>query len=359
MKKIENFLLFILLLIGIFYPVSALTRTISDSSDTYYTFIYNTKGNYWEATGSNLQLAINDIGTDGGTVYVGSDITLTNSLTLKDYCIVDFLGNTVTLQNDKPFINVTSALMYSTVRNVKVVVSDNHTSPVIYCYYPVGTTWSFRFRFNNFENIYIKNPSILDSKGEWTEHNYTGIAYLLDANNTDGGRIYLNHFENIHMEGVKIGILFSQYSTIQDYPNMHNVTHYINGEYFKNIYIDQFETAVSVNTTDIELCNENVFENLIAKTASFSKYGIKNISRFGIDFVGGVINWEKAENPVALFTTDKQWDYGEGSNLSTAYMYANWCAPYNATYMIDVTKPSPSYYYNFLMADGKIKWTTP
>lgn len=345
----------ILLLTGIFYPVTALTRTISDSNDTYYTLIRNTKGNIWEVTGANLQAAINDIGTGGGTVYVGSDITLTDSLVLRNYCIVDFLGNTVTLQNNKPFVNITSSLYYSTVRNVNIIVSDGHTSPVIYFYAPIGARISGKN--NNFENIYIKNPSVVNSKGEWTSHNYTGIAYLCEADNTVGSAFLLNRFENIHMEGPKIGILFSNYGTIQDYPNMHNVTHFINGETFKNIYIDQFETAVLFNVTHIRTCNQLVFDNLIAKTASFSKHGIMNLTRSGIVFRGGVIDWEKAENPIALFSTDKQWDYSYKKYLTTCYAYINWCAPYNATYMTDIA--ASVWYYNFLIADGKIKWKQP
>jgi len=348
--------LVILLLTGLFYPATALIRTISDSNDTYYTLIRNTKGNIWEPTGANLQAAIDDIGTAGGTVYVGSDITLTNSLTLRNYGTVDFLGNTVTLLSDKPFINITSSLSYSTVRNVKVIVSNGHTSPVIYFYSPIGGA-KLVIKFNNFENIYIKNPSPLNVKGEWTENDYTGIAYLWEGplvGTTSGSTCLYNFFNNIHMEGPKVGILFANYAANEDYPNMHNVTHWINGEYFKNIYIDQFEKAVLFDVTHIRTCNQLVFENLIAKTASFSTHGIMNITRTGIDFTGGVIDWHKAENPIAEFSTDKQWDYHYNSYLTTCYSYINWCAPYNVTYMTDIGTTINE--YNFLIAEGSIKW---
>jgi hypothetical protein len=357
--KIRNSLLVTVLLIGIFYPVSAVTRIISDSNDNYYTFIRNTKGNIWEPTGANLQAAINDIGTDGGTVYVGSDITLTNSLTLKNYCIVDFQGNTITLQNNKPFINISYSLDYSTVRNVNVIVSDGQSSPVIYFYSPAGGT-KLVVRHNSFENIYIKNPSPLNTKGEWTEHNYIGIGYLWEgplAGTTSGSTCLCNLFKNIHMEGPKVGILFGHYASNHNYPNIYNVTHWINGEYFENIFIDQFESAVLFNTTYIRLCNEMVFNNLIAKTASYSRYGIMNISRAAPIFIGGVIDWYKAVNPVALFSTDKQWDYKDNGYAVTYGLYVDWQAPYDATYMTDIG--TTIYYYNFLIADGKIKWERP
>ena len=353
--KIRNLLLMVLLLTAVFYPVTALTRTISDSSDTYYTLIRNTKGNIWEPTGANLQAAINDIGTSGGTVYVGSDITLTNPLTLKNNCIVDFLGNTVTLQNNRPFVTISSSLSFSTVRNVNIIISSAQTQPVIYFYGPIGA--DIYVYSNNFENIYIKNPSGLNSNGEWIRHDYTGIAYLCEADNNVGSSFLNNRFENIHMEGPKIGILFANYGTIQDYPNIHQVTHYINGEYFKNIYIDQFETAVSFDVTHIRTCNQLVFNNFIAKAASFSRYGIMNISRSGIDFIGGVIDWHKARNPKALLSTDMQWDYRHDKYLTTCYAYINWCAPYDSKYMTDIA--TSIYYYNFLIANGKIQWTQP
>ena len=50
-------ILFILILAS---SVSSLTRTITDSSDNNVTFIRNSNGNMWEATGANIQVAIND-----------------------------------------------------------------------------------------------------------------------------------------------------------------------------------------------------------------------------------------------------------------------------------------------------------
>lgn len=51
------------------------SRTITTSSDTLYTQIYNSKGNYWTATGANLQLAIYDLANKSGTVWIPSGIT--------------------------------------------------------------------------------------------------------------------------------------------------------------------------------------------------------------------------------------------------------------------------------------------
>lgn len=75
-----------LLVIALLVTVSAasLTRTITDSTDNFSTFIRNSNGNYWEATGTNLQSAINDL-TSGGTVWLPSGmLTITSRIYLNN-----------------------------------------------------------------------------------------------------------------------------------------------------------------------------------------------------------------------------------------------------------------------------------
>lgn len=66
MKKI---LVIALLVLTAVYLVGSVTRTISDSQDNKETFIRNSKGNYWEPTGANIQIAIDDLGS-GGMVFL-------------------------------------------------------------------------------------------------------------------------------------------------------------------------------------------------------------------------------------------------------------------------------------------------
>jgi len=82
--KIEaGIVIMILLTMGI-GSVLSVTRTITDSSDTIETYIRNSNGNYWDATGANIQLAIND--ASGGWVEIPGDtnITITTHLTIPD-----------------------------------------------------------------------------------------------------------------------------------------------------------------------------------------------------------------------------------------------------------------------------------
>ena len=55
--------------------VSSTERISSDTVENIVVFIYNSKGNFWPATGPNLQLAIDDL-TTGGTIY-GNEFNIT------------------------------------------------------------------------------------------------------------------------------------------------------------------------------------------------------------------------------------------------------------------------------------------
>ncbi len=69
-----------LLFILVTVPVAwSLTRTISDTQDTASTFITNSRGRYWEASGDNIQLAIDDLNeTNGGHVWLPAGSFLIN-----------------------------------------------------------------------------------------------------------------------------------------------------------------------------------------------------------------------------------------------------------------------------------------
>ena len=65
--------------------IPALTRTITSSSDTVDTYIRNSNGNYWAATGDNIRSAIWDLNSTGyGTVWLPSgNLTITQKIFLE------------------------------------------------------------------------------------------------------------------------------------------------------------------------------------------------------------------------------------------------------------------------------------
>ncbi|MCD4740559.1 hypothetical protein K8R43_05235 [archaeon] len=284
MKRAQVFVALILFLFSIYF-VGSVTRTLSDTQDNKETFIRNSNGKYWEPTGENLQAAIDDIGS-WGTVWVGSDITLSSPIEFDghDGVIIDFQNNEITLNGNTGFIELT-ATRFATVKNAKVTFgSVPYTGTVIKLYTPEaeGDRWADRCDFNHFENIYIRNPSPYA-----VDHDWTGIA----LESFSDSRILENSFKDIVMWGVGTGIRF----------HMTNEGTYISGNYFENIYIDRFETMVEFDATESKpynCFNHNVFNHLKGQTSTYSRWGLKNIEGNGNHFDHLLTwDWTVAENP--------------------------------------------------------------
>jgi len=283
--EIIGALLFIALLVAI--SAESVTRTITDSTDNSYTLIRNSKGNYWAATGANLQTAINDLGSGGGTVWVGSDITLSSALNIGNYTIVDFEGHNVILGSDVSFINLTGGVWYSTIRNVNVKISNGQTKDVICLYAPPGMGWAYRKRFNLFENINIINSYA-------NNYAWTGIhLYLHVGVNNPNGRasMVFNTFRKITMNDCKTGILLGS----------DNCDAYGGGNSFDDILIDGYTTGVEfkINPSAIGLgFSESVFNHVKLQTAARSTDGFCNITGNDNHFDHCLIwDWYAATSP--------------------------------------------------------------
>lgn len=270
--KIDILIVSVIVLSIFAASVVSVTRTITNSHDDIYTFIVNSNGNYWQPTSDNLQLAINDVGTYG-TVWVGSDITLTSAISLSENhgVIIDFQGNQMTLNGDISFLNMTST-NYATIKNAFVKVSSSQTNPIIHMYIRNGgqtNLWAERLRFNTFENIVIEN-----SYSPQSNHDFAGIHMeILGYSN-----MLFNTFDNIRMYGVGTGILLeAKHSNA-----------YGNGNYFENIWIDQFETMIQFDVTAQNPYgfNENIFQDVKGQTCTWSMYGFRDISNSGNHFYG-------------------------------------------------------------------------
>jgi len=285
--KIEIFSAILFLLILGAISVASLSRTITDSGDTAYTYVRNSNGKYWDATGTNLQTAINDLGGAGGTVWIGHDITLTTALDLNSYTVLDFEGHKVTLGADISFINLSGGNLYNTIRDVRVAVSNGHTKPIIGLYLPIEGLWANRIEYNTFENINIINPY-----GR-SNNNWIGIELNINVNGYNPSnmcRIFRNTFRTITISFCNIGILLrSNYATDA----------YTTGNYFDNIDIDDFETGVEFrpNAGGAWSGGTNYFNDVKLQATSQSKDGFKNIggsNRFTNCFVW---DWYAALSP--------------------------------------------------------------
>ncbi|MCD4663924.1 MAG: right-handed parallel beta-helix repeat-containing protein [Bacteroidales bacterium] len=105
--------------------VASVTRMISDSSDNSYTFIRNSNGNFWETTGSNIQNAIDDLGSDGGTVYLpAGTLTPTDIIYLNSNIRLIGSGIGVTIIKAESGYGSTMIRTSSAARQNNVTISD-------------------------------------------------------------------------------------------------------------------------------------------------------------------------------------------------------------------------------------------
>ena len=293
---IEVFTLLCLWILLVTVTVLSVTRTITDTGDNSYMLIRNSKGHYWDPISSNIQVAIDDLGANGGTVWIGSAITITSPIKPKNFVQIDFLGNKVSLGADINFLNVT-ACQYATVKNAYVYLSEYQTAPVILLYIPNGGDgWTNRIDYNTFDNInIIHHDSHWISGWGFREHNFTGIKLEINT-----GRMVYNTFSNIKMNGGSIGIHLENLNTSSGFGN---------GNYFENIWIDSFVTGVEFDAIGVGY-NENVFEDVKTQTVGYSIDGFKGISGNGNQFMNCLIwDWSATVN-----TNGHEWSISNTAN---------------------------------------------
>ena len=315
--KVEATLAILLLITIAAASVTSLTRTISDSYDDFETFIRNSEGNCWKCTGENVQAAIDDIGADGGKIWVGGDITLSSELKIDNvgmidgseyYTIIDFQGHRITLEGDMTCINLTRA-RHVTIENLYIKPTLKHTASIIKLYIgPEGAGNTKYIRFNTFRNINIESGGGWVPGLGWSEHNYTGIEL---HHNGDCSSFLCNTFENIQMEGLGTGILFNQ----------ENAAGWANGNYFENIWLDQYVTAIHFkrNPSAQFSFNQNVFTHIKAQTAAFTEYGVRNICGNGNHF-DHILMWDWY---AAHTSGSAVYEYSIDNSASSTYINAH------------------------------------
>lgn len=304
--KVEAVVL-ILLMIGI----SASAWTIKEGEDStgqiYHgssDLIHNSNGKAWTITSANLQSAIWDLNSSGGTVWVDADFTATSMINMEDNITIDFRDHIVTLGSDISFIKFADDKQ-ACLRNVIIKVSDGHTEPVIELF---SDTAAF-CRRNIINNIRIINSYI-------TKHNFTGLHL-----HVDDGHLLGNRFSSIFMDYVGIGIHFD----VDDETNG-----WINGNYFEHIYLDGYRQGVFFDSESPTVygANRNTFVDVKMQTLSWSEDGFENVSYKGNCFfdclvwdwgnaVSGNYTWSinsLAEDTVIITTNSNTYILDESSD---------------------------------------------
>lgn len=286
--KIEAAMAIIFVIILAVAGVASVTRMISDSSDNSYTFIRNSNGNYWEPIGSNVQLAIDDLDNDnGGTVWVGSSVTLDSPIYMKNYVQLDFQNNKVTLANNIEFAIFTE-VTYAAVRNAYVAPSTYHTKSLILMHLKPADGWDEHIRHNVVENIRMVEQSSFTA-----QHNWTGIHIKMDGNSD----LLHNAFRDISIFGCKNGIVLE---------GNHNGA-WGNGNIFENIIIDRYVNGIWFIDCDGNSFNSNLFNHVQFQTVGTSLdpnsgytgpcWGVRDISGSFNHFDHCIVwDWHVADN---------------------------------------------------------------
>ena len=258
--------------------------------------ITNSNGKAWSATGANLQLAIWDLNSTGGTVDVGADITLSSSLRLYTDTAVDFHNHKVTLTAGISFINATDeiaannlGLFNCVIKNVLIILpADYTTGSVIYLY--LNEIWD-KIRYNTFENIYIQNEDYYPSN-----HNYTAIHLDVSGH----GSFYGNVFRDIHIWNCGKGIFIEN----------NNDSGWANGNTFENIGIDNFNQGLRIEK------GVNTFRSIILGASSYSKTAFNITGGDSNNFASCFCwDWHLADNPYYIWYLNSSNNYIETTNI--------------------------------------------
>lgn len=190
--------------------VMSVTRTITGSSDTIETYIRNSNGNYWEATGSNIQTAIYDFNsTDGhgtvtvppGTYDLSSGINITrDKITLFGYGAT--LRYTSAIQDAFITIGDTHSASNITILGFSF---DGSNQTVDNGHAEIGIEWTMTgcgIVVNNKNDVGTENTFIRDCYFKDIPNEGIGIYDLLDEGENINTRIDNCVFDHIGFRAV-------------------------------------------------------------------------------------------------------------------------------------------------------------
>ncbi len=261
--KIEIITIILLIIILTTFSVSSVTRTITDTHDDFDTFIRNSNGNYWAATGDNIQIAIDDFGISApiyggyggshGTVWLSGNttLTITSTITVNDHVTLEMDGCEI-----KPSGNFDVFLLNegAKVRNGIVDVSDiaDFSSAVI--------------RFNSADKLETIDHNAIVENMRLESALQRGTAIYLDTSGATGQIIAFVHVNNIQMGNFEYGIYIDHTSTGDSY---------VNGNMFTNIEIVNTKYCMRVYESIAE-ASGNYFENIKCYCSGITEYIIWN-----------------------------------------------------------------------------------
>jgi len=260
--------LLVLLFILIVIPISlSLNRTITDTQDTFTTFIKNSNGNYWIANSSNVQVAIDELGSDGGIVWLpGSDnFTITSTLIIRDKIRLEMQGSTIAPSGD---FDVISLRPGSQIKGGIINVSS------------VGTFDSSAITFNATDNYSFRNHISRIQDLELISASLRGTGILFATQGSTAQAIVNTETNNVRMIDFEYGILLNNTGT----------NAYIKSNTFSDIYGHGNKYFIKVFESQSAI-EGNYFFNIQHNCTSNTEYIIWNNGRGNIYDTIIAYNW--------------------------------------------------------------------
>ena len=246
--------------------------------------IYNSEGFYTPVlTSDSVQVAIDHLQSDSGTVWVNGDIQLTSTIHPRSSTIVNFLGNTIQVTANVAVVSYAKNTLFSIFQNVEINLPYYYDAAVFLFDNNGMNGGNDAIDFNNIENIIINSEA---------PRKYTGIYMKLDGIN----EMWNNVFKNIIMHEPKTGILLEMTPRARSSSN--GGVGFSNGNAFENIFIDSFMDGIRFikpSWYSYGGFNCNYFHNVNFQYCPQTKQGITGVYGNGNTFMGiSMKEWEQA-----------------------------------------------------------------
>lgn len=308
-RKIEILASFAVLLLLSAGSTVSLTRTITSTNDNIYTFIRNSNGKFWAANSDNIQVAINDLDNNSGTVWLPGCKTFWISKTIIIWrnITLDMLGAEFKIGNDDD-ITMVELKDGSGIKNGVLDASGHITWHVVNSTFGIPNACIFLNASSNINSALIENMNLYSISDGYEEEDYysdnhTGAGYgiYLYASNITSKQLIANvYVERVFLHAFRIGI----YLNNERNPGVGEEGAFIRDNTFKYIQLNAVSYGINISrctnaSPEVSDVLYNHFNQIQSQTGNGSYWGGQWLS-FGCIHVEGYGN---------SFTNVYLWDY--------------------------------------------------
>lgn len=270
-------MLAIILIFSSAYLMGSVTRSISAARDNMDSQICNSRGNYWEVSGANLQAAIDDLnvsapphggwGGPHGTVWLPANtaIIVDSTIVVEDYVTLDLQGSTISPSGDFDVVELRiGAQIRNGIIDVSSVSNFDHAA--------------IAFRETDYAGVRNHMPRI--HQMDLISEGLRGKGIHLHSVGSEA-QTYIAEFYDIKTREFEYGILINHTGS----------NAFLNGQLFSNIvgYGDKY--FITVTESDSEAAG-NHFQNLQCHCTSDTEYIIWNNGQGNVFDNVVAYNWD-------------------------------------------------------------------